>query len=68
MCNWRGFSNPGTGFQGVTPHNPDFGLNWANVYRGLGGVFWEVRDLIWEVVLRDLKRRGIRAPGDFTHS
>ena len=25
-------------------------------------MFWEVRDLIWEVVLRDLKRRGIRAP------
>ena len=26
------------------PQNPDFGLDWVNVYRGREGVFWEVRD------------------------
>ena len=37
---------PRNGVSRGNPHSPDFGLKRANVYRGLGGVFWRVRDLI----------------------
>ena len=43
MCDWRGFLDPEIAFYGL-PQKCNLDLKPANVYGGLEGVFWEVRD------------------------